>query len=245
MPENAQASSPLKHETSISTPLLVIETKSIQASTIPEESSRANSEVNIHEKLKTEPQQTTQPTVIETDHRSSSQSSLPIINVSDAEETIHAEVVAVEENKEDEPKDEEEERCAEASIPEEQTLSRENIPGVIKKLSIQSEEQLLQELNPEKDDDEQDTPTDYAVSGGYVAPAPTPAPSMAPLAEVEADPEADEEPEMHQHVDAEVVQASTSGEHDAHHHKKRKKKKDAKGTEQPAKGNLVCPWEDE
>lgn len=254
--EQAQKS-PLGLETSISTPLLMIESKSIQASTIPEESSRANSEANLPEKLKAEMASATQcataevaaVVVIETD-KSSSQSSLPIINVSEAADDIEITEGAPEDILEETVERvidyEEDEKPAEASCPEEQTLSRENIPGVIKKLSIQSEEQLMHEQTPQDEDELLEN--DFIP--GYVPPAPTPAPSMAPLAEVEFDPEEDtsEAATHHQHVDAEVVQiagGSSQETGDAHHHKKRKKKKESTAKDQPIKGNPVCPWEDE
>lgn len=178
------------------------------------------------------------PDAIEPD-LSSSQSSLPIINVSNAEDYNELEDLKRHQA-------EQEEQPAEASCPEEQTLSRENIPGVIKKLSMQSEEQLLHDEDETEsasvpnDDDEQDTPSD--ISGGYVPPAPTPAPSMAPLAEIEADEELQEVP---QHIEAEVVQVPPpAAEYAEHHHKKRKKKREA-NREQVVRGNPVCPWDDE
>lgn len=303
-------------EAAISTPLLMVESRSIQSSTIIEETSRANSEANLPEKVDaSDPQPTSQqPTVerssvgsasdlltasdatggmIDTD-KSSSQSSLPIINVvseaeddenskhlqsatSDTRETtsVRDEIVQTDESvlaqaydqsedtdtanirqiealiehheppKEQQehyaeslpPQESLEEELAEASIPEEQTLSEQNMPGVIRKLSIKSEEQRAAESHPES---EYEMPEGF--NSGFVAPAPTPAPSMAPLAEIDQDPE-DESDEGEASKPAEAHGSEHS------HHKKRRKKKDAgavKKQETPtAKGNLVCPWEDE
>lgn len=276
-------------EASISTPLLMVESRSIQSSTIIEETSRANSEVNLSEKLVAEhpPERssvgsasdllTSEAAAVGDTDKSSSQSSLPVINVtSDMEDDNQMEDTVLEDIKEPtedestqtevaeevpeiskvhqieaivehhEPPKEDlpdllmpqqdslEEELAEASVPGEQTLSEQNMPGVIRKLSIQSEEQHAAEAQPESDYEPGDS-----FMPGYVAPAPTPAPSMAPLAEIDQDPEDEsDEAEAAKTVDAQGSEQPQQ--------KKRKKKKDgASKKQEPAKGNLVCPWEDE
>lgn len=308
-------------EASISTPLLLVESKSIQSSTIIEETSRANSEANIPEKVEGSdshpvPVQhqerssvgsvsdllSTSDNVVQigaggdnTD-KSSSQSSLPIINVvsepedddnetnkqlqslvSDtveyslvkdeisqtdpdpipddgrSEDTYTVQICQIEtviehheppkeikqgETIEPLPQSLEslEEELAESSIPEKQTLSEQNMPGVIRKLSIQSEEQHAAESQGDSDD------TQDNFLPGYVAPAPTPAPSMAPLAEIDQDPEDEsDEGEVRKPTEAQ-------GGSEQPQHKKRKKKKDGGVKKQDStstKGNPVCPWEDE
>lgn len=314
---------------SASTPLLLIENKSIQGSTIPEESSRANSEVDLQRKSSSEntgtlrfTERKDKPSLgsgdltagtdgslaaggIDTD-KSSSQSSLPIINVTDNEgvttEGLEDDVMFEPEKSEIsvqtdqsvlqdaaaaavleqkvviveqiivqrmveiiEPEEEEiaiqqieieVETHAEPSPLGEQTLSEDNMPKVIRKLSIQSEEQMLQEIKESEMGERQESLETQEELGemssdsfvpGYVAPAPTPAPSMAPLAEMDNDQEIDDESEELE--TAQPIEPKVVCEHQKK--EKRRKKKHGEGTSgtpkkpDPVKGNPVCPWEDE
>lgn len=220
---------------SSSTPLLTIETRNIQRATIPEESSRANSEVDLQRKLSSESRQIKASladcSVSEID-KSSSQSSLPIINVTDnegvtedlviepevddsakgiviessastqgiAQATTPEIVPTMEKAVQSEPiverhvvpkSSSEQKLCesppkhvqiieieiethAEPSAPDEQTISKENMPNVIRKLSIQEEADKLQEafssITEEDPDDDLDELTSDSFVPGYVAP---------------------------------------------------------------------------
>lgn len=236
----------------------MIETKNIQSATIPEESSRANSEVDIQRKLSSESKQIKaslmerhECSVSEID-KSSSQSSLPIINVTDNEgvtttttddlisdnnatsnkndnkqkqsdiiessstheiaqthvepeitvdkavqsepapiiETSHhssshiRQVIVVPSSSEQKisespPKhvqiiEIEIETHAEPSAPDEQLISKENMPNVIRKLSIQEEADKLQEaitsIAEEEGDEDLEELTSDSFVPGYVAP---------------------------------------------------------------------------
>lgn len=227
---------------SSSTPLLTIETTNIQRATIPEESSRANSEVDLQRKLSSESTRQIKASLVDFSvsevDKSSSQSSLPIINVTDNEgitttedlvidhdvkemdlnvdtintpeidvvtpievpttttmdKAIQIEPIGVSEYhvnvvqmsyeqhfSESPPKNVqiieiEIETHAEPSALGEQTISKENMPNVIRKLSIQEEADKLEEeeaiisLAEDDPDDDLDELTSDSFVPGYVAP---------------------------------------------------------------------------
>lgn len=206
---------------SSSTPLLTIESRNIQRATIPEESSRANSEVDLQRKLSSESAKkfSIDLSVSEVD-KSSSQSSLPVINVTDNEGVTEDLVIdnddelpveskseSIDEEKtpvievsaattefvvEKEAKEEiselstsyltenphlqiieiEIETHAEPSAPDEQTISKENIPSVMRKLSVHEEAEKHQQETETEDEDEDLEESDSFVPG-YVAPGKT------------------------------------------------------------------------
>ncbi|XP_063706711.1 uncharacterized protein LOC134835715 [Culicoides brevitarsis] len=300
---------------SSSTPLLTIETRNIQRATIPEESSRANSEVDLQRKLSSESAKkiSLDLSVSEVD-KSSSQSSLPVINVTDNEgvtedlvleqeedllpvetkkESLEAEMSPVTpvtpvEVKTEEKTTEKEiqsdvavkevvpstsvsktnyhfcennphvqiieieiETHAEPSPPEEQIISKENIPNVMRKLSVHEEAEKQHETEETEDDEDDDSDSSFVP--GYVAPAPTPAPSIAPLAEMDNDEEDDENATIIADEITRPIEPRIICEHKKKE-KRRKKKPEAaasssttatKKDSEPLKGNPVCPWEDD
>lgn len=222
---------------SSSTPLLTIESRNIQRATIPEESSRANSEVDLQRKLSSESRQIKASLVdcsVSEIDKSSSQSSLPIIHVTDnegvttttTEDLINDDDDNQVETKSDietaqfqtrTPKEPTKEKAvqsepiverhvvvvstseqtlcespskyvqiieieiethAEPSPLDEQTISKENMPNIIRKLSIQEEADKVYEafasITEEEPDDDFDELTSDSFVPGYVAPGESP-----------------------------------------------------------------------